>query len=87
MKMYALRNGLGSRFSSPRFGLAVGREMEWKYRGQILPTHKDMKLEVAITEIVDGGKTVTVSGNASLWADTVRIYEIKNAAISISDAA
>jgi len=85
LKVYTQKKGYGSRFKSPKFGLAVDRSMDWKYRGQILPTHQGMKLEIIITDVLEEKGRILVSGNASLWADTVRIYEIKQATISISE--
>ncbi len=86
IQLYALRAGLGKQFHSPRFGPALDQPMSWKYRGQILPTHRQMKLEVQVTAIQTTPEQVTILANASLWADATRIYETKNAAVCLREA-
>jgi 3-hydroxymyristoyl/3-hydroxydecanoyl-(acyl carrier protein) dehydratase len=61
--------------------LAVGTEFTWKYRGQVLQNHKRMQLDIHIqNQQINNGKTV-FTGNANLWADDIRIYEIQNLAV------
>jgi 3-hydroxymyristoyl/3-hydroxydecanoyl-(acyl carrier protein) dehydratase len=86
VQLYALRSGLGKDLRSPRFGLSLERPMSWKYRGQILPTHRQMKLEAHVTAVERSAGQVTVFADASLWADATRIYEIKNAAVCLREA-
>lgn len=86
IQAFAIENGLGDSFRSPRFSSPPGRTMTWKYRGQILPAHKKMKIEVHITGIERAEGRVTILAEASLWSDGMRIYEVKNAAVSIVEA-
>jgi 3-hydroxymyristoyl/3-hydroxydecanoyl-(acyl carrier protein) dehydratase len=86
VQLYALRAGLGSQFRSPRFGLPLDRPLSWKYRGQILPSHRQMKVEVQVTGVEQTPEQVTILANASLWADATRIYEVKNAAVCLGEA-
>jgi 3-hydroxymyristoyl/3-hydroxydecanoyl-(acyl carrier protein) dehydratase len=86
MQVFALQKNLGKAFRSPQFGLVPDRNMIWKYRGQILQSHPQMKLEVNINRILETPEQVTIEGDASLWADTMRIYEVKNAAICIKES-
>ncbi len=83
MQAYALAEDLGREFRSPRFDLVPDHTIAWKYRGQILPTHKMMKLEVHLTRIERSAGQALLMGDASLWADGIRIYEVKGAAIRI----
>ncbi len=83
MQAFALECDLGRGFKSPRFDLVPGHTIAWKYRGQILPTHKIMKLEVHLTQIEQRVDQVLLVGDASLWADGIRIYEVKDAAIRL----
>jgi len=85
MQTYALRAGLGKPFNSPHFELQPSVLFQWKYRGQILPTHQRMKLEVIPTRVEELPDRVILTANASLWADSVRIYEVSNAAICIKE--
>ena len=86
IQAYALHSGLGKTFRSPHFEPAAGKLFVWKYRGQILPTHILMKLEVTITSVTHAAGQVTLEANASLWADSVRIYEVKQAAIVMKES-
>ena len=58
--------------------LLEGNTFQWKYRGQVLPKHQKMWVEVHIQhqELIDNKNLFTAE--ASLWADNIRIYEISN---------
>lgn len=86
MQVYAMRMGLGRQFKSPHFDLPLESQLLWKYRGQILPDHQWMKLEVNITKVIQQDQLILIEGDASLWADTIRIYEVKPVAICIREA-
>ncbi|MUH01815.1 short-chain dehydrogenase, partial [Scytonema sp. UIC 10036] len=86
MQVYALQLDLGRQFKSPRFGQVLNHEMTWKYRGQITPENRKMYLEVHISKIDVNNEQVIVVGDASLWKDNMRIYEVKNVAISLSES-
>ncbi len=83
LQAFALEQDLGQGFKSPRFEMVAQHTTAWKYRGQILPTHKMMKLEVHLTRIERSADQVLLVGNASLWADGTRIYEVRDAAIRL----
>ncbi len=83
MQVYCLQQDLGKGFVSPRFSLVPGNNTTWKYRGQILQSNQLMKLEVHLTRIERDSEQVVVTGDASLWADRIRIYELKDAAIRL----
>jgi 3-hydroxymyristoyl/3-hydroxydecanoyl-(acyl carrier protein) dehydratase len=85
LQAYAINTGLGKRFMSPHFELAPSVVFQWKYRGQILPTHQRMRLEVTPTGVEAQADCVILTANASLWADAVRIYEVKQLAICLCE--
>ena len=60
--------------------------MLWRYRGQITQQHKLMELEVDLQRVEQNAGQVTLRGDASLWVDSLRIYEVKNAAVAILEA-
>ena len=86
MQVYALQQNLGGAFKSPHFDLRINQPLIWKYRGQILPSHKQMKIEIVITKVEHKNDQVVIEGDASLWADTVRIYEVKHASICLEES-
>ena len=58
--------------------LAAGTGFKWKYRGQVLQNHREMQVEVHIqNQQIKNGRAI-FTGNANLWADDIRIYEIQN---------
>ena len=66
-----------------RISLAPGQELVWKYRGQVLQQNKQMQVEIHFHEIISKGKKHYLSGDASLWADDLRIYGVQNLTFEI----
>ncbi|MCP4294263.1 MAG: PfaB family protein, partial [Proteobacteria bacterium] len=85
MKIYALHSNLGKDFTSPCFGHHTG-QMIWKYRGQIVPANNKMSLDVHIKSIEREHQQTIIKGDANLWKDGLRIYTVKDAAITINEA-
>jgi 3-hydroxymyristoyl/3-hydroxydecanoyl-(acyl carrier protein) dehydratase len=83
MRVFAIDQGLGSNFANASFSLDE-QSFQWKYRGQILKTVRSMYVEININRIEQDQKGIAISGDASLWADDIRIYLAKNAAIRIT---
>ncbi len=54
---------------------------QWQYRGQVLPSHQKMSVEVHLKkqEFVQDKQIFTA--DAGLWADDIRIYAITNIAL------
>jgi 3-hydroxymyristoyl/3-hydroxydecanoyl-(acyl carrier protein) dehydratase len=86
MQIYALEQDLGRHLNSPRFEQVLDHEIVWKYRGQITPDNKHMHLEVHISSIDTRDEQVTIIGDASLWKEDLRIYEVKQATIRLLEA-
>ncbi len=86
MQTYALQLDLGKSFKNPRFGQAINHQITWKYRGQITPENRLMSLEVHISDIRVEDDVITIIGDASLWKEDLRIYEIKDIALCLLDS-
>lgn len=87
VKAYALARDLGYGLHSPRFSAIPGAApMTWRYRGQITQQHQQMELEVHISGIEQRANQAVLTGDASLWVDGLRIYEVKNLAIGLVEA-
>jgi 3-hydroxymyristoyl/3-hydroxydecanoyl-(acyl carrier protein) dehydratase len=86
MQMYALEQDLVRHLKSPRFGQVLDHQIVWKYRGQIIPDNKHMHLEVHISKIDASDEQVTIIGDASLWKENLRIYEVKQVSIRLLEA-
>jgi 3-hydroxymyristoyl/3-hydroxydecanoyl-(acyl carrier protein) dehydratase len=83
----ALRRGLHQGMAAPRFeAMALGQELEWKYRGQVLPSSDLVTVDVEITALTsdDAGALVTAAGR--LWVDGVCIYEASGLGVRLVEA-
>jgi hypothetical protein len=56
----------------------------WKYRGQFSPANHFLKIEIHITQVESSATGLLVCGDASVWADGIRIYELKGAAVRLT---
>jgi PfaB family protein len=86
IQVYALHCGLDHELASPRLGPAAGQRTVWKYRGQILPSAGMMRLEAHITGVERRGGQIVVLADASLWRDRLRIYEVCQIGVAISES-
>ena len=84
MQAYAIYLGTGNSFRNPRFS-AVLSKVAWKYRGQIIPTTKYMQLELHFKKIIKNEKQVVLTADANLWRENLRIYEISDIVVGISE--
>lgn len=86
VQAFALQTGLTRSFRSPRFGQVGDHQTTWKYRGQIVPSTGTMALEVHINRVEHRDQHVVVIGDANLWRDGLRIYQVQNLALAIIEA-
>jgi 3-hydroxymyristoyl/3-hydroxydecanoyl-(acyl carrier protein) dehydratase len=85
MQAYAVAGNLGGELPDPHFTLLPGpASMTWRYRGQITQQNRLMELEIHLNGISRQAGQAVLLGDASLWVDGLRIYEIKNAAVGIT---
>lgn len=84
-----LDHGLGQEAGpSARFEpVALGDAISWRYRGQIVPTNKQISSEVEITRIARDDEGILAVADASLWVDGKRIYTATNLGMRITRAA
>ncbi len=66
---------LDAGIESPRFEpLALGHEITWKYRGQVVPTNRRITSTLEITERGTDERGAFAVADASLWIDGKQIY-------------
>ena len=83
---FCIASGLTEGLENPHFAHTDGgHNIVWKYRGQILSDSEKSHVEVNVKEIERRDGEIVVIGDASLWRDTLRIYEVKNIALSIRE--
>lgn len=81
-----IERGMGEGMSSPRFEpLMLGRELLWKYRGQVVPSNKVISSTMEITELGRDEHGPFAIGDGSLWVDGKRIYEVKGMGMRVVD--
>lgn len=84
-----IEDNLGHGMRQPRFvPLALGHDMTWKYRGQVVPTNEIVTTTLEITKRTEDehGRPL-VFAEASLWVDGKRIYHATSLGMSIVDDA
>ncbi len=85
LQVFIIHHKIGNHFENPSFRHCITHKTIWKYRGQILQNVQEMKLELHIKTIEENQNQVKVVADGWLWNDTVRIYEIKDLAILVSN--
>jgi PfaB family protein len=86
MQTFALQQDLGKGFESPRFVQVSHHKTVWKYRGQILQGVKNMHCEVHFKTIEQRGQQLVIIGDAYLWNEQTRIYQVTDLALGIEEA-
>ncbi|MDX2078245.1 MAG: beta-ketoacyl synthase N-terminal-like domain-containing protein [bacterium] len=83
VQAYAIETGLGKQFKTPRFAqVGGGHTVVWRYRGQML-SPATLHAEIHIKKIEQGKHAITIIGDAHIWRDNLRVYEIKDLALGI----
>ncbi|MGJ0509834.1 MAG: hypothetical protein ACR652_22465 [Methylocystis sp.] len=87
-KAAALLLELDTGVANPVF-VAPAREHAflWKFRGQVLPTSREVTSEVEIRSVTVDSGVVTLVVDGDLWVDGVRIYELRDLALQIRSGA
>lgn len=84
LQVYAIESNLAEGIAAPRFEcIGLEREHQWKYRGQVLPHHRQVHTTLEITERGRDPDGAYVVATASLWADGKRIYEASNLSLRV----
>jgi len=87
LREYALRVYFPQGTAAPLWVHTQNTPMTWRYRGQIRPDQQAMELEVHISQVIPGGSSITISADASLWIDGVRIYEVSSISMTFGKGA
>ena len=84
LEFYMLHEGMGEGIENPRFEpVAVGNTVTWKYRGQVTPDRKRISVELNIVERGRDERGAYAVAEAWLWADDLRIFNVKNLRMNI----
>lgn len=84
LQAFMLETRMDDGIAQPRFEpLEVGRELKWKYRGQVLPHHRTVHTTLEVTGCGRDERGAWAVATASLWADGQRIYEAQGLGMRI----
>ncbi|OXY91963.1 beta-ketoacyl synthase N-terminal-like domain-containing protein [Streptomyces diastatochromogenes] len=83
MRLFVLEQNLAEGMARPRFAMATGVEMSWKYRGQILRDDRELFFDVHIKEVRREADRLLLIADADLWKPGLRIYELTDVAIEV----
>jgi PfaB family protein len=86
MQTFAIQQDLGKDFKNPKFVQLDNHKTLWKYRGQILLGVENMHCEVHFKTIEKRGDKLAIIGDAYLWNEGTRIYQITDLALGIEEA-
>lgn len=79
----AQQRGLGRSLRRPRFRyVAPSAPLVWKYRGQVLPRHETVRIELDVTAASESG----LEAEALLWADGLCIYRASGLVVQVVEA-
>ncbi|MPY46276.1 beta keto-acyl synthase, partial [Streptomyces phyllanthi] len=86
LQFYALERGLGAGLRRPRFEPVLpGRELTWKYRGQVTPRNEKVTVELEITETGETESGPFAVAEGWLWADGTRIYHVAGLSLRLTE--
>lgn len=84
LQCFLLQQGAAVGLPEPRFEtMALGQTHQWKYRGQVLPQHRQIHTTLELTERGRDARGVYAIAIASLWVDGQRIYEASGLGVRI----
>ena len=85
LQEWAADTGLADHLADPVFSIPANIAFTWKYRGQFLPSDGTCELEVHIKTVTHSATGVVVTADASLWKPGLRIYELEDIAIELTE--
>jgi 3-hydroxymyristoyl/3-hydroxydecanoyl-(acyl carrier protein) dehydratase len=87
LKFHLIERDAGAGMRRPRFEPVVtGREITWKYRGQVTPANRVVTVEVEIVDSGVAGGGRYAAGTGWLWVDGKLIYQVTGLAVRVVDA-
>jgi acyl transferase domain-containing protein/3-hydroxymyristoyl/3-hydroxydecanoyl-(acyl carrier protein) dehydratase len=87
LQAFLLHQNAGAAIASPRFEtIALGKTHQWKYRGQVLPRHRQVHTTLEVAERGQDERGIYAIANASLWVDGQRIYEATGLGVRIVES-
>ncbi|MEU8528853.1 beta-ketoacyl synthase N-terminal-like domain-containing protein, partial [Streptomyces sp. NPDC048629] len=84
LQLYMIERDMGAGIDRPRFEPVMSESrLTWKYRGQVVPSHSLITVEMEILETGTDDRGPFAVAEAWLWADDTRIYHAPRLAMRI----
>ncbi|MFH9821317.1 beta-ketoacyl synthase N-terminal-like domain-containing protein [Streptomyces sp. NPDC017230] len=78
LQYYMIERGLTDGIPSPRFEpVMLGREVTWKYRGQITPETRLIRVDMEILDVGEDARGRWATADATLWSDDTCVYRVQ----------
>ena len=87
LQFYLIERGLTEGVPHPRFEpVLLDHEVIWKYRGQITPANRLIRVELEIVELGDDARGRYAIADARLWGDDTCIYHAQRIGMRVRGA-
>ncbi|GHH45422.1 polyketide synthase [Streptomyces candidus] len=84
LQFYAIERGLTRGVPQPRFEpVTLGHEVTWKYRGQITPANRLIRIDLEIVEVAADTRGPCVIAEARLWGDDTCLYHVRGLGVRV----
>ncbi len=88
LQFYLIETGMHEGIEGPVFEpIASGKQVTWKYRGQVVPRNSRVQIEMEVMELGRDQRGPYAVADAWLWVDSMRIYHAQGLAVRILPAA
>jgi hypothetical protein len=67
--------------------IASGKQVTWKYRGQVVPRNRRVHVEMEVVEAGRDERGPYAVAEAWLWVDGMRIYHVRGLAVRVRPTA
>jgi 3-hydroxymyristoyl/3-hydroxydecanoyl-(acyl carrier protein) dehydratase len=85
LQEWLVDSGLADGLRGPEFVVPAGVRLQWKYRGQFLPTDAEATLEVHVKDCRRTPGRVRVRADASVWKPGLRVYQLTDVAVELRE--
>ncbi|MFF3484316.1 beta-ketoacyl synthase N-terminal-like domain-containing protein [Streptomyces sp. NPDC002701] len=87
LQFFLIERGLTARVPNPRFEpVMLDHEVTWKYRGQITPNSRLIRIDLEITEVAEDRRGPYAVAEARLWGDGICLYHARGLGVRVVSA-